>query len=357
MSLGASVLSLCSFVHFWRQFKNFEPKARRLYLLAIAWILFSIVNLLARGWESRTMHTLGHLPYLLIPLLALKSNFEEPKLARILAFSSVALSVSVGISLYYWGFRGLPGAGVFRNPIYYAYAIFPAFLFFGELARKDKKLGFFTPRLSAFSCLLAFLGIVLSESRMILASALAYLFCAFLPKLLRRYGLKAAVIVVLSLGATATAIYSTQIRVQEKVQRTKYLLRDPSTHWRLMAWKHNWKLFADSPLVGTGAERNGIDVAKQPELAGHWDPGYLIFAHSIYFQSLADSGLVGTILYFGFFTFFAVFFPEARLYLALMGFVGLTENIFNNSKAALPFYYYLLLIVLALRKERASGPA
>ncbi len=355
MSFGAAALSLSAYFYVGRIFKNLKPRQRLLVILGLSWSIFSILNLLLRPRDTHTLHTLSHLPYFLIPMLALQKRPASKRLDWVLISCSLGVAIAFAATLYYWGVQGLQGAGLFKNPIYYAYASFPAFLFFGEIARQNLSFGLFTAKWALVTALVAFAGITLSETRMVLALSLVYLALAVLPILVKRYGLKAAFIALSTLSVVFVGIYSTQVRVQEKVARTKNLLHDPSMEWRLVAWKHNWNLFLASPLLGSGPERNGIDVAKQPEFKGHWDPGYLIFAHSIYFQSLGDSGLIGTILFFGFFICFSLCFPLCTNFLIMMGIVGITENIFQNAKAALPFYFYLLMSAMLFQKKKKGG--
>lgn len=330
-----------------------DHRSRLCAVAALAWVAFMIANLVLRDWQPRSLHTLGHLPYLLIPLLAFSPSFKRSGPSRrVLGICGLAVFIAALTALYQYFVLGSVALGLMKNPIYFAYNVFPAFLFFAEMSRSavtDQRLRAFT-RATAVA---AFIGIVLSENRMAWLCTALYLASRALPLLHRRWGRRSLGICAILSLATVFALYQTQDRFREKFDRS-FSDHDPSRVWRFKAWSHNLALFRAHPILGVGPERNAIDVDKNRELRGHWQPGRLYFAHSIYIQSLADSGIVGTALLFGFLILFGLCFPGTQIYLLFMGFMGLTENIFNNSRPAHAFYFFLLLSAWGLKREEVS---
>ena len=318
--------------------------------LALAYVLFSVVNLLVRPFDDHTFHALRFLPNFLVPLLvfALPPTSEKFR-TRMLQALAVTYVIVLGKCLFETLARGNPGTGFMSNPIYFAYTLLPAFVFFlRETAR--------APRLVTGVGLAAvFVGILLSQNRAVPFLALAALVWVALrqPRPVLRWGTLAAVLVM---GGVGVGLYELQPRVRDKVARTLHPSSDPSVAWRLKAWTHNWNVFTGSPLTGVGAERNAIDADKTPEMQGHWEGGHRIYAHSIYLQALADSGLIGFLLLFGFLFALGAAVPPTRGVLLLSAVGGLTENVFNNSRPAHALFVFLLLTALfaaPLKEPRA----
>ena len=334
------------------------PRAERVALGAgLIWVAFSALNLGLRPADEHTLHTLGNLPLLLVPLAALTSlaGSRERGLRAALTLTAVALAVSVGIGV--WQFvHGMPAQGLLHNPIYYSYNLLPALVAFAEIALGRVPAAGFSRR-AAFALVIAlWLGIALSVSRMPLLCATLYLAVRALPMARERWGTLRTFGVLLALAAAAGLGVARNELLREKFTRS-LSAHDVSREWRERAWAHSFELFRGSPLIGVGPERNAIDPARQPEFTGHWIPNHRYYAHSIYLQSLADNGLLGTLLLLTFWTALGVASPAARPLLILMVFAGLTENIFNNSKAAHALYFYAFLLVLLgrpLREPRAS---
>lgn len=346
-SLGGAVVAVRVLIDERRDWQT-----RLCTVAALSWLLFMVLNLLLREWQPRSLHTLGHLPYVLIPLSAFASTQLSPRASHfVFGACGLAVFAASGLALYQYFFLGSVALGLMKNPIYFAYNIFPAFLFFAELSQRHHA----SMRLRLFLWATAFaalIGILLSENRMAWLCTALYLVVRGLPLLRRRWGVKSLWAAAALSLVVIFALYQSQDRFREKFERS-FSSQDPSRVWRFKAWTHNLALFRAHPIVGVGPERNAIDVDKSPELQGHWLPGRLYFAHSVYIQSLADSGIVGTTLLFAFLTLFGLCFPGAQIYLLFMGFMALTENIFNNSRAAHAFYFFLLLSAVGLKKEEA----
>lgn len=338
-----------------RHFRDAPAPTKVLALLALSWILFSGLNVVLRPWDSRSSDALRAIPLLLVPLgLVLSPNKVSLKWPVLLC--ALSLIVSLGMGFYQFLIVGTPAYGFLRNPIYYAYNLLPACLFFAELFVRKISYGRLTYPLSALLSFLCFLGILASVTRMPLTCVLGYYALRIAPHLKSRNVGRAWVIALLMFGGLGFSAYRLSPIIQEKVNRS-FSVEDPSRHWRLQAWKYNWNLFLENPLLGTGMEKNGIDVERMPEMRGHWKEGHLYFAHSIYFQSLADSGALGSLLFFGFWIYLGFLFPALRPFLITIGIAGLTENIFNNSKAAHSLYFYTLLFLTCLKNVATKEPS
>ncbi|MBS1983467.1 MAG: O-antigen ligase family protein [Bdellovibrionales bacterium] len=353
MSLGGGLFAALGFFTALRLLRKSAPvHERRAALVTLLWVVFCIANLLVRVFDNRTGHTLGRIPLLFVPLAGFSLSFASSQKwkAPILKLTVLAVGASALEAASDFFMHGVPGVGLMRNPIYLAYNLLPAFVFFGEvLARRIHAEGF-NSKWAALGASLALLGIFCSVSRVPLACALAYLLFRWAPELRRRRGNRALWLSSLAILLLGTATYQLSPRMQEKFNRS-FSESDPSRIWRIKAWEHNWSLFLEHPLAGVGPEKNGIAPESAPEFQGHWSPGHLYFAHSIYLQSLADSGLVGTLLLIGIGVTLALAEPTTAPLLVTMAVAGLTENIFNNSRAAHALLCYLLLTIALARRQ------
>jgi O-antigen ligase len=334
------------------------PRAERVALTAgLTWVAFSALNLGLRTADEHTLHTLGNLPLLLAPLAALTSlaGPQERGLRRALTLAAIALAVSVGIGAWQFA-HGMAAQGLLHNPIYYGYNLLPALAAFTEIALGRVPTAGFSRRAAGALVAGLWLGIALSISRMPLLCATLYLAVRALPMARERWGTTRTLGALFALAAVASLGVARNELLREKFTRS-LSTHDVSREWRERAWAHSFELFRNAPLMGVGPERNAIDPARQPEFTGHWMPNHRYYAHSIYLQSLADNGLIGTLLLLTFWIALGVAAPPARPLLILMAAAGLTENIFNNSKAAHALYFYAFLLVLLgrpLRESRAT---
>ena len=311
---------------------------------------YLVFNFLLQNPAGGSLIPLRNQPLYWVPLVAWlhHSKFAPRQLALPLALTGIAASVSGLMGLFQiFGSSGI-GVGFFGNPIYYAYSLFPAFLFFCEVWRRNWTFGFFKPVHSLLVASAVLLGIFSAETRMIWLLSGLYVLWVATPILLKRMGTKATLGIAAAWLLLAFAVYQQSPRVRDKIGRSfDPTVEDVSWKYRKVAWSFNWELIKKNPLFGVGPERNYIEVGEHPELAGHWDPGAHIFAHSIYIQALADSGIVGFALMIGFFASLALCFPSTQTYLIFVLASGLTENIFNNARARHPFLFFLLLMTLA----------
>ncbi len=316
------------------------------------WVLFSIANLYLHPLDDKTTSTLARLPYL--GILALCVNRSWPRHREwILKLAVLGLAPAVLLSLYHWFFRNLSGSGFFGNSAFYAYNLFFAFLFFCEGLRRPEALSPLPRPWFYAGAILSLTGILFSETRFIWLLVIIYMLFLGLPWIKERWGFR-AVILVLTLGtAVAGGLYLKEPRIQEKMFRAFYST-DASRDWRFRAWEHNWTLFKSQPLTGVGPENNGINTARDTQYAGHWNPGYEIYAHSIYFQSLGENGLIGSLILFAALALLAFTVPALRIYLIFFALAGVMDNIFQNSKVVHAFYFYALLTCLFLSRRKAA---
>ena len=359
MSLGGTLFAVIG-AGSLNQVRNSRLKksVRTAILLSWSWILFSTLNLLAHGWNERTSHTLGNIPLLWVPL----SGFLLPGILSpsrrqfegILKVTGLAILVSATFASFEFFSSGNPATAFLRNPIYLAYNLLPAAIFFCEMFLDETFLSIQIRRLCGLIAIAAALGIFCTVSRMPMTCLLFYAAFRIMPLWRKKTDSRGATLALLLAVGFSVSLYRLVPAFQEKVARA-FSPTDPSRVWREIAWKHNWNLFLNSPIAGLGAERNGIDVAKMPEFQGHWQPNHLYFAHSIYFQMLADSGVIGTTLFLGFWISLALSCPTLVPLLAIVALSGLTENIFNNSKAAHAVFFYTLMTIIAYRLKEGSS--
>lgn len=342
MSLGGG---LCAAIVVWEaartRLRTLTPRERAAVALGFAYTVTASINLLCRPFDDRTGQTLGRLPLVLVPLLPLFVRVSASQFRWIVRAALAGLAISVARAGWEFFHDHRAATSFMKNPIYLAYNLLPATLFFGELGGRAGLGGL---AMSLF-------GLVTTVSRTALSCALAYLAMRWAPRALKA-GARGAGLVLLLLVAGGITAYRWSPLFQAKIDQT-LSSEDPSRHWRQVAWSYNAHLFAENPVWGVGPERNGIDVAKQPEFAGHWQPGHLYFAHSAYLQVAAESGLVGLITFFGLWIALAWAAPAVRPFMIVMGAAAITENLFNNSRAAHAFFFYALMTLLAARPREA----
>ena len=327
-------------------------------LILVGYLLVDL--LLHPPFDKFTLTTLSKVPLFLGPLLAFypfesspRFELSEKQLEFLFGVLGLAYTVSLGRVLWQYLAQGMVATGFFGNPIYYGYNVLPAFLFFAEAWRRNLRLGRFDSRCFLFLALECAIGATLSETRMVWACLGLYGMCAITPALWKRLGALRSLAILLGLGLGTSLILISQPRAREKMERS-FRSNDPSRVWRLVAWKHSWELFKEHPLLGVGPEKNAIDTALQPEFAGHWSPGHRIYAHSVYLQALGDSGLIGLLLILGWVVSMSLAGPISTTLWSVMALSALTENIFNNSRAAHALFYFGLLSALMDQRSRAS---
>lgn len=348
MSAGGTLISLASLWGLLFKLPK-ESYSKKLCLLVAAWVFYSFVNHLIRGWSPYTSEALKNMPLFLVliyPLVGLKP--KEHSLALIFSFYSVAVLASVLYSSYQFFYLKYYGMGFFHNQIYFAYNLLPGFFFFSELSVKERRIDFWKPLYSRILVAIIFLGIFTTNNRM--SSLIVFLYILFraLPWVYRRWGAKTLALVSLLLFGFFISIYLLNPFVYDKISQTMMGLRDVSVKSRIYAWTENWKIFLEHPFFGVGFSNNALDSSNFTDFQGHLIPGRAIYAHSIYFQHLADSGVIGALLLFGSLVMLMFYNSISLIVVGGILFAGITENIFNNSK---PFHAFLFFTLLSLCME------
>jgi hypothetical protein len=341
MGLG-SVLLIASAVYQANAIKTLSAALKYLVLISCLWVVFSTFNLLLREPDLRTLESLRQIPLFLVPVCAFffQDSLNSRQKKNLVTLIAAAFCISALKSIERYLRLGESGIGWLKNPIFLGYNLLAAFVFFAGNCLV------INPKWSRRISILLFLGILCTLSRIPILCAVFYL----LIQLLRNLELKKTFIFIGIIGLTFWGMYHLNETTSEKMVRT-FSPEDPSLVWRLKAWTYNWNLFLEHPLLGVGFENNGIDPKLQPEFQGHWKPGHLYFAHSIYLQSLADSGMVGSLLFFGFWILLGISVPATLPLLTIAGLAGLTDNIWNNSKALHPYLLFLFLSIFLLKTE------
>ena len=91
----------------------------------------------------------------------------------------------------------------------------------------------------------------------------------------------------------AAAIYVREPQVKERVDQ---LARNRGEISREVMWRAGWRLFQDSPLLGTGAGSYGVLLERHRPMM-FWDSPR--WAHNDYLNTLSDYGTTGLLLSFG----------------------------------------------------------
>jgi O-antigen ligase len=331
--------------------KRFTNRAahKGMIICALLWFAFSMCNLLLRPLEGNWTSSIGRIPILLVPLLGLAQlRLSESRHRLLLIFLVIGAVSALFRSGYTVFVVHQPGAGFFGNPIYFAYAALPVVVYFFESLVEDAQ----HRRLKVIGLCASLGALLLSGSRMALLFTLAFFCLRLLWVSVQRRHIKGAAALVGCVVAVFASLVLWVPFINEKFTRL-FDAQDPSRVWRLTAWKHNWSLFLKHPYFGTGFQNNGIDTAVQTELAGHWLPGHLIYAHSIYFQWLTEGGLVGSVLVL---SYFALLMRQGRrifwVVLAL-AITGLTENVLTNFA---PLYGFMFIMALSQIQQSQARP-
>lgn len=356
------VLALVVDAKFWR-FKMLQPGT-----WGLAWVLFSSLNLVIRRPEGHLVEGLRNIPLLLLPLLGvnyaptfLAALRKHPRVCKNLVNFALFLALAaLSRSLYQALVQKRPATGLLTNQIYFAYAVLPVFLFSAEMSlvqsiRKQIRTRF------ALTAVFIGISLVLSHTRMAWAILILWSLLRGLPYLWARKSKSTFYlsIAAATLGFAFLCYY--QPDFQNKVGRI-FENNDPSKVARSFIWSFNFRSLLDNLFLGLGYEQNGViplakDVRELFTNAG-LNPSYRIYAHNIFLQALVDNGLLGFVLWISFWLLLARENRLTRNYLIFMGLAGLTENFFNNSRAAHPFYFICVLFLVLdryLKEESLHG--
>ncbi len=329
----------------WREARGLE---RAGWAVGLAWTTFLVARLLLAPPSPNFEHALGALPLFIIPSLALFPKARAraaAALPKVVLWTGVAYAVSACFGTVQVLFLGERSAfGFLRNPIFFAYNLLAALVFFTVWAQsKDRR----------YWALLGLLSIALLLSASRVAALVGFGFLAFyaVPRAYRRIGMRPILLGLALLVGLGTWQYSTNKYWRSKLRQGLRIQTSQSLKGRKVVWKHNWELFLEHPWTGVGFENNALDTSSTAYRRWRhmWPPGLSIYAHSIYFQALAESGLLGSALWGSQLVTLGLALPPTRPLLAVLLLGGSTENVFNNSKAAHAFFFFLLLLGLMRR--------
>jgi O-antigen ligase len=314
-------------------------------VLYVLWLLG--VWLMGPMTESRQSSGLELFPLLLIPLLALLPRRARPS-NRALCVIGAALVISYGTALYQGFVQGRMAIGFMKNPIYFAYNILFPLVALALMSTHAEALGWkarWVPKLCLGLLGLSYLALLATNSRTAFVVATLCLMGLILPWAWKRFSKIYVFAIVIIAGTFAVSEYLRKPYVRERVAAITNL-NDLSWQGRLKAWEHNVALIKEYPLSGVGPKQNALLTKEHPEWQGLWGPDVAIFAHNIYLQALAESGIVGFLLLLIGFVGLGLSRPLTSGVLVALALGGLTENVMSNSK---PLHALLLsLLVLGL---------
>ncbi len=329
---------------------DFEPSTQsrpdsRVFACGLIWVLWLVVRSLFSDWS---WGSLGDLPILLIPFLAAVIPLPKAKARQsVLRLTFVALLVAIVWGCVQVWVRGESAAtAFFRNPIYLSYSLLPAFVFWGSRTLDSEDL-FNKSKLSRIAMFGLWVGIgvllLLTNSRMALMCA--GLFVLFqLPKLWVWLGARAFVVCsIFVLGVVGFELLARGHLLQRFLSALN--VEDLSTQGRAMVWAYNWDIIVKNFWFGVGWKQNGLSPETSVEYLKVWLPNVKIYAHSIYLQMWAESGLIGLLMFVAAFGALAWRVPQTRWLLAVFAVSGVTENTLSNSKPLHAWVFYLFLAV------------
>ena len=165
---------------------------------------------------------------------------------------------------------------------------FALFLIIGDRAVITRLVGL----LSAGACLIGIIGTGSRGGTIGLVAAM-FLYWAILS---RRKTLTAMSVVLVAIGVLALA----PEQYFSRMQSVREYEQDSSAQARLQAWRAATRMAIDHPLgVGAGnfSSTYGRDYKPPDDQSSiGWAPGRWLSAHSIYFRTLAEYGIVGLVM-------------------------------------------------------------
>lgn len=337
MSLGSTILCVLALVLIGRlrERSSVERRVGALVIILVLWNFTTLVLRVSRG-EPTEWQALETLPLIAIPLLAVLATEAEISFLRservypkLVALAALGFFLSTAYACFQGFIEGRMAIAWLRNPIYLSYnLLFPLVLIASLVPKLEKKqqlraLGFVS---------LFLLAILATNSRMVLALSLLMTGLLLGRWLLARIAKVWILVAILAFAGLAIHEYTSKDYVRARfaaVADTSH----PSTQGRLRVWAHNIGLIAEHPIAGVGYKQNALltrnEDAKWQAL---WGANVAIYAHNIYLQATAESGVVGLVLLIAVFVAWLSIFPASWPIVAALAIGGLTENVLTNSK-------------------------
>jgi O-antigen ligase len=362
MSLGGTLLTGWLLYFLFKNFSRLSELSRieKLSLASVfAYVVWTLgVWVFGVGRERGDVMALNNLPLVAIPFVAylVPRQFSW----RVLCFAIGALVMSSSFAIYQGFVEARMAIAWMKNPIYLAYTLLPAVVALAWIAVSAEALGISRKKLRVVvlpTLLLAYGALIATNSRMALAVATLMIAVVLVPWAWRRFS-KVAILGVLLVGFGLMS--SEYIRKPYVRQRVASALDPQDLSWRgrFFAWEQNIAIIREHPVTGVGPRQNAILMRDHPEWQPLWGADVAIFAHSLYLQTLAESGLVGFLLLVAAYVGLAVARPQARLALISLALGGLTENVFTNSKPLHAHLFWILMMALLpmTLREKARSP-
>ena len=353
LSLGGTLFVIAPASYLLFQFKKNRLKVngREKLLLSssLLYIAFLLLNTLLRPEYGYRTGVLTFIPLYFIPLSGLiwerQSDESFLKKVKNLTYYSLSLGTLVVFikCLYQVLALDKEATGFFGVTIFFAYACLPVFVFYFEKLLHSEKT---VEKLSNAALMtMLFLMILMSANRGTLLTILIFvpirIFFFWIHDLKK-------LIPILTLSITLICAFGVYYVSSPKFRGNTLtkLSKDPSVIGRLFLWKENLLIFKSNPLVGVGPKNNSISGAeakeKDPFVRGlHRNLRY--FAHSIYIQSLAENGVIGTFLFFLLFFSFLWLYPSSWPLILAILISGLTDTIFSTSRTLHAVFIQLIL--------------
>ena len=359
MSLGGTLLVGWLLYFLFKNFSRLRELTRveKLSLASVlAYALWTLsVWFFGAGGAHLDFMALNNVPLVAVPFVAY--FVRRPLSWRVLGFALGALLLSSALAIYQGLFEARMAVAWMKNPIYLAYTLLPAIVALTWIAVSAASFGISRKQLRGVLLpvlLLAYAALVATNSRMAIAVATLMIGILLVPWAWRRFS-KLAVVGVLLIGlGLMTTEYIRKPYVRQRVA-SALDPQDLSWRGRFFAWEQNLEIIREHPLTGVGPRQNAILMRDHPEWHILWGADVAIFAHSLYLQTLSESGIVGFLFLLLAYVGLGLARPETRLGLVSLALGGLTENVFTNSK---PLHAHLFwLLMMALLPMRSSTKA
>ncbi|MEO5668949.1 MAG: O-antigen ligase family protein [Bdellovibrionota bacterium] len=367
-SLGATIFTLIFWgalarVIYRKRLDEFTSWEKMAFLSAALYTVYLVVGLLFfRRWNTNFWDAISSAPLWVVafPAILLKERLDSRKEDFFIRFFSLASLANAIFSLYQIFVLDYRFAVAWmKSPIYLAYAMLPFLVFWFERLRMEYDLRdlFRSKKWELVGWVCSTIVLFLTASRTACAVALVYLAIRGLPWAYR-WGRPRILIFVMALGvAMAAALVTFHPGVRAKVDEMRNIRTNDSWLSRRDIWNHNRKLFFGDPIFGVGYKQNGISGDQSP---ADWNQynirgPQLYYAHSIYLQAAAESGILGIVLLALSLIGLALAFPTTIPVILVTLAAGVTENTFSNSKPLNALLGILLFLVFLSRKKKRNA--
>lgn len=364
MSLGSILLVVLLLISIVQQFKSLSKNTlfeNLAILFTIMYVLWTFaIWLLGDGLKNSSTQSLELFPLLIIPLISVLPHVSKEKCIRFSKIFFTALFVSLIISSLYSIYQAIienrMAIGFLNNPIYLAYNLLFSLVGLSLILKSfSSSLNKFQSFTILTTLLLVYFALVATNSRMALVVATLTIVIIVVPWAWRSGYRRILIMTCLLLVGFVSSEYIRKPYVQKRLAAIVNL-NDPSWKGRIKAWNYNISIIEEHPWTGVGPKQNAL---KTKTLSNKWKKLWgedvAIFAHNVYLQVLAESGIIGMILLCTSFLFYGISRPLCWPLILALAIGGLTENILSNSKPYHSFLFWMLLMgIFSPRPSRAK---